>query len=313
MNTFYHNIYHQFNQIRQQGMTLWNTAIKPEYRQYRVSVCSAIWVGIICIYVFCIQQQQHQIQCETPLQRLQFAKTFVTQLHLQHDCDDEQHIYIRDTYYRLENHCIGQNVSNPCRHIARMFHPDKFMDVRNHRQVYSNADRQMLSQTYMMLFEYCKTTRINHTISETIIYPREPFSFHSSYYSFQNQSLQTPFSLFQSERVFLQDDTILHLNYVGSDTVFEGIVISVKCERKCSTQHQPKWICKDDTLPEFLTLSVVNLNCSSADRDAVIHCTLDYNIEYTYIVDAIMFSDYGFLIWWLSSMALFAYYIHYYK
>lgn len=281
----------------------------PTQRQFRLSVYSAIWVCVVCICVCCIQLPAQTFHYETPRQRLQFAENFVTQLHLQQHCDHELQHYVQETFNNLEHYFSSKNVSNHCHHIAKMFHPDKFMNVQNHQQVYSDVDRQILSQTYIRLFEHCKSRGKKNSDKpkvepETTIFSQEPFSFASTYYTYKNQSLQTQTSEFQPNDVFTQHDKVIYLNYVGSDSTFEGVVSSLKCERKCSTKYQPQWICKDETLPDFLTLSVVNVNCSVGDNDIVVQCKIDYNIKYTYFIDRMLLSNDGVAIIWTICVVI---------
>jgi len=294
-----------------------------EFRTKRVYLCwsVSIWVLIVSMLVCgtLLKWEVAAFRCESPDERLEFAKQFVTEMQHRQSCDHDAQEHLSDTYAKLEAYFEQHNVNHHCREVAKMFHPDMFMGVRHNRQTFSDVDRHILSHTYIALYGHCKTIEHENTVAITIQHSQTsnqtkypPFTFYASASASasaeaDSNRARTTANInsskkdtFRAQPLHLNELAFVQLEYVGKDRDFDGIVTSVNCERlhpyrPISKHSPPHWICTDTTLPDFLTLKVVHLNCEDDYKDrllvAGVRCSLKYDIEYASVLDYLIFAD----------------------
>ena len=156
------------------------------------------------------------------------------------------------------------------------------------RRLFTKTDLDILSQTYMALFEYCHQKK-QRPPPQPDVETHKPFSFTFNHTTEQNQSLNTSFDF--SNHTFVPHDSIVQLIYVGADPDFDILLEDVYCERKCLPYYTSQWVCTDNTLPDFLNIEVAHLNCSFVHHQQPQKCILEYTIEYRFDYGEMFITD----------------------
>lgn len=276
-----------------------------------------VWLGVVGLFMWGIHTKMDQLKIpsleSSPLQRIQFAKSFTHQQQWVQTIHPQLHtLWLEETYTELE-HQIRHDFHNVtdariCRQIAKMFHPDQFMQIDENKPLYTDEDRQYVSSTHALLFDMCKQKNQPSTISDIASSKDFPFQF-----AFENVFTNTtqitdthPFHNIGQTPVLPQ--SVLHLEYTGEDRMLGAFRMhSISCKQQCSIDTTLEWKCMDNFLPHYLTLRVEKVNCSLVEKKGVYTrvCLLKYNIYYTQWIDFLFCTTPGQVFLILTSVTLF--------